>query len=78
MPPDWPGYQASRRASGVLLCPVDGEGAAVQQDDDDGLAGFGDGFEKLLLDVGQVDVGAVAAGEALGVDFHLFAFEARR
>ncbi len=55
VPPSSPGYQASRMACGVLLRPVDGEGAAVLQDDDERLAGGGDGFEEFLLYGGQVD-----------------------
>ena len=62
----------------MLLRPVDGEGAAVLQDDDERLAGGRDGFEKLLLRGGQVDAGAVAAGEAFEVDGHLLAFERGR
>ena len=76
-PPDWPGIPGFEEGLGVVFCPVDGERAAVEQDDDHRLAGFGDSFEHLLLDVGEVDVRAVAAGEALGVHLHLFAFEAR-
>ncbi len=66
-PPDWPGYQASRIALAFCCGPVHGERAAVEQDHDHRLAGFGDGLEQLLLDVGQDDIGAVAAGEAFGV-----------
>ena len=69
-----PGFEKRVR---VLLSPIDGEGAAVEQNDDHGLAGFGDGFEQFLLNVGQGDVSAVSAGEALGVDAHLFALKAR-
>ena len=70
-----PGFEDG---GGVLLRPVDGEGAAVLQNDDERLAGGGDGFEKLLLRGGQVDAGAVAAGEAFEVDGHLLAFELGR
>jgi hypothetical protein len=31
----------------------------------------------LLLDAGQLDIGSIAAGEALGIDAHFFAFKAR-
>ena len=58
-----------------MLSPVDGEGGAVHEDDDERFAGGLRGFEKLLLRGGQRDVGAVAAGEAGDVDGHLFAFE---
>ena len=59
----------------MLLRPVDGEGAAVEEDDDEGFAGGREGFEELLLRGGELDVGAVAAGEAFDVNGHLFAFE---
>ena len=60
---------------GVLLRPVDGDGGAVEEDDDHGFAGGGDLLEHGLLGGGEFDVGAIAAGEAFDVDGHLFAFE---
>ena len=62
----------------MFLRPVDRERAAVLQDDDERLAGGGEGFEQLLLRGGQIDGGAVAAGEAFELDGHLFAFERGR
>ncbi len=67
-----PGFEDG---GGVLLRPVDRERAAVLQHDDERLAGGSDCFEKLLLRGGQVDAGAVAAGEAFEVYGHLLAFE---
>ena len=59
----------------MFLSPVNGEGATVEENDDEGFAGGGDSFEKLLLSGRELDVGAVSAGEACDVEGHLFAFE---
>jgi hypothetical protein len=67
-----PGFEDG---GGVLLGVVDGDGAAVLEDDDDGFPGCGEGFEELFLDGGEGDGGAIAAGEAIEFDGHLFAFE---
>src|SRR6185437_10573606 len=67
-----PGFE---NGGGVLLRPVDSECAAVLQNDDERLAGGGDGFEKLLLHGGQLDAGTVAAGEAFEMHGHLFTFK---
>ena len=78
VPPASPGYQRFEDGCGMLLSPVDGECAAVLQDNDERLASGGDGFEQVLLRGGEIDGGAVAAGEAVEMNRHLFAFERRR
>ena len=72
-PPNSPGVPGLEEGVGVGGGPVDGEGGAVEEDDEEGFAGGGDGLEELLLGGGELDVCAVAAGEAFDVDGHLFA-----
>ena len=62
----------------MFMRPGQGDRAAAHQDHDDGLSGGCDGFEEILLGCGQDNLGAVAAGEAVDLDGHLFAFELRR
>ena len=67
-----PGFE---NGSGVIVGPIDGEGGAAGEDDDQRLAGSGEGLEKLLLRSGQSDVGPITAEEAGVAVLGLFAFE---
>ena len=60
---------------GVVFGPVDAEGAAVHEHDDQRLAGGRHCFEQFLLGLGQIEAGAIATFEAFFADGHLFAFE---
>ncbi len=63
---------------GILFDPRIGDFAAGHIDDNQRLAGGLDGFQHLLLRLGQDQAGAVAAVEARIVDLHFFAFEIGR
>jgi hypothetical protein len=57
------------RVSAIALPP------AVQQDNDERLAGGGHGLKQRLLRGRQFDVCAIAAAEALEMNRHLLAFK---
>src|SRR5580704_3905898 len=59
----------------MLVFPVDGDGAAIEHNQDDWFAGSDDGADQVLLDFGQVEAGAVAAFEAVDVDIHFFSLQ---
>src|ERR1700739_4916554 len=60
----------------VLVFPVDRYSAAVEQNQDDGFAGGGNGADQVLLDFGQVEAGAVAPFEAVDIHIHFFTLQA--
>ena len=60
---------------GVLVGPVHRERAAIHEDDDQRLAGCGECFEQVLLGLGKIKAGAVAAFKSLLAHRHLLAFE---
>lgn len=55
--------------------PIDGERAAIGENDDERLAGSSEGFEKFLLGVRKREIGAITAKEAGIAVFGFFAFE---
>jgi len=61
----------------VFIGPIDGERAAIGENDDERLAGGGKGFEKFLLGVRKRQIGAITAKEAGIAVFGFFAFELR-
>src|SRR5215472_16181489 len=59
----------------MLVGPVDGERAAIGEDEDHWLAGGRYSFKQIFFWLGKIDAGAVAAFEARHTHLHLFAFE---
>ena len=55
--------------------PVHAHRRPVRQYENDGLAGRVELFQQLLLGCGQVQAGAIAAGEAGRLDDHFLALE---
>ncbi len=76
-PPDWPGYQASSRARAFCWAQFTARALPLSRTTTIGLPVLATASSISCWTSGRVDVGAVSAGEALGVHFHLFAFEAR-
>ena len=62
----------------MFVGPVQGHGATALQNNNEQLAGGGQGFKQFLLRCGQVEAGAISAVETVDLDLHLFAFKLRR
>ena len=59
----------------MFVGPIDSERTACGENNDQGLAGGGEGLEEFFLRPGKINVGAVAAEEAGIAVVALFAFE---
>src|SRR5581483_2366674 len=70
-----PGIPGIENRVGVSIDPVDGERAAVHENDGEWFAGGRDGFDEIFLRLRQIDAGAVSTEEARFADGHLFALK---
>ena len=62
---------------GMFLSPVHGERASVGEDHDQGFSRGSDGFQKLLLRPGKIEVHAIASEKAWIAGIAFLAFELR-
>jgi hypothetical protein len=60
---------------GMLVDPVDGQGAAIHENHGERLAGGCHGFDQFFFRLGKIDAGAISAEESRLGDRHLFAFK---
>src|SRR5215469_6515334 len=69
------GIPGFKDCPGMLLSPVHGDGAAGGENDDERLSRGREGFKKLLLRMGKIEVETVAAKKAGIAVFGFFAFK---
>jgi len=75
--PFFAGIPRFQNGGGVIVGPVDGEGAAAREDDDERFACDRESFEELLLRGGESDICAIAAKESGIAVFGFFTLELR-
>ena len=61
----------------ILVCPIDGKGAAVHEDKSERFAETCKSFEKVFLRFRQAQVCPVTAGEAFQLDSHFLPLQLR-
>jgi hypothetical protein len=62
----------------VCAGPGGGNGTAIQEEEDRGLAGRHYGFEQFFLRAGKIEVGAIPPIKAIHIDFELLILEVPR